>query len=273
MKIYDDNMASTPRRGGGGGGGGARAAERFAAAASISPFTQDGLMPSTTTDFRETKASASSLPTSRMRGTWIAGVDRSDVGMSLSRVLSECDDNNGLTSTTKLPGSFGEELCRVIGGLVKGSLVLVGGDPGVGKSTLMMQVATLVAGRDFQPSDTASQSDDDDDDDDDDCKVLYVSGEESAAQIAMRARRLSDAEASNSYTDTKNNYKLSQNHFETLYVQSATRLDDVLESVVRTKPSLMIIDSIQTLYLEDVAGSAGSISQVKECTTGNDGHE
>ena len=119
------------------------------------------------------------------------------------------------------------ELDRVLGGgAVAGSLVLVGGAPGIGKSTLLLQICdSLCAGR----------------------SVLYVSGEESERQLKLRAQRLGVAP-------------------EQLYILSETRLSDVLEAVEEIKPDILIVDSIQTLYNEDNDSSPGSVSQVKDCT-------
>ena len=119
------------------------------------------------------------------------------------------------------------ELNRVLGGgAVAGSLVLVGGAPGIGKSTLLLQIcAQLCAGR----------------------KVLYVSGEESERQLKLRAQRLGVAP-------------------EELYILSETRLSDILEAVEEMKPDILIADSIQTLYNEENESSPGSVSQVKDCT-------
>ena len=119
------------------------------------------------------------------------------------------------------------ELNRVLGGgAVAGSLVLVGGAPGIGKSTLLLQIcAQLCAGR----------------------KVLYVSGEESERQLKLRAQRLGVAP-------------------EELYILSETRLSDILEAVEEMQPDILIADSIQTLYNEENESSPGSVSQVKDCT-------
>ena len=119
------------------------------------------------------------------------------------------------------------ELDRVLGGgAVEGSLVLVGGAPGIGKSTLLLQICnSLCSGR----------------------KVLYVSGEESEKQIKLRAERIGVASAD-------------------LYILSETRLTDILESVNQLQPDILIVDSIQTLYNEMNESSPGSVSQVKDCT-------
>ncbi len=120
-----------------------------------------------------------------------------------------------------------QELNRVLGGgLVPGSLVLIGGDPGIGKSTLILQAAAkLAAGG----------------------PVVYVSAEESAQQIKLRADRLGV-------------------HEDALLVLSETNLDQILDSLEETDPGLLIIDSIQTVYLDEITSAAGSVSQVRECT-------
>ena len=119
------------------------------------------------------------------------------------------------------------ELDRVLGGgAVKGSLVLVGGAPGIGKSTLMLQICKKL-GEQF--------------------RVLYVSGEESVHQLKLRAKRL--------HVESKN-----------LYVLSETNLGDVLECVNEEQPEVLIVDSIQTLYNEELNSPAGSVGQVKDCT-------
>ena len=119
------------------------------------------------------------------------------------------------------------ELDRVLGGgAVKGSLVLVGGAPGIGKSTLMLQICKKL-GQQF--------------------RVLYISGEESVHQLKLRAKRL-------------------QVESENLYVLSETNLGDVLECVNEEQPEVLIVDSIQTLYNEELNSPAGSVGQVKDCT-------
>ena len=119
------------------------------------------------------------------------------------------------------------ELDRVLGGgAVKGSLVLVGGAPGIGKSTLMLQICDSL------------------------CRfatVLYVSGEESERQIKLRAERL-------------------RGRGEGLYLLAETNLENLVDAVHQLKPDVLIVDSIQTLYHGDVTSSPGSVSQVKECT-------
>ncbi len=120
-----------------------------------------------------------------------------------------------------------EEFNRALGGgIVPGSVVLIGGDPGIGKSTLLLQVSALLA--------------------DNGNTTLYVSGEESVQQIKMRADRLSIAA-------------------DKLFVLSETSVDRILEQWERIEPQLVVIDSIQSVFLEDLESSAGSIGQVREC--------
>ncbi|KAH9714200.1 RECA 2 domain-containing protein [Citrus sinensis] len=131
-------------------------------------------------------------------------------------------------------GLFGNEVARVLGGgLVPGSLVLIGGDPGVGKSTLLLQMAAIIA----DVHDLGEPS-----------PVVYVSGEESVEQIGNRADRMMIAT-------------------EELFLYSSTDIEDIVEKVQPLSPRALIIDSIQTVYLRGVAGSAGGLMQVKECTS------
>lgn len=119
------------------------------------------------------------------------------------------------------------ELDRVLGGgIVQGSLILVGGDPGIGKSTLMLQICQHL-GQSFS--------------------ILYVSGEESERQIKLRANRL--------HVDTEN-----------LSLISLTEMESVIALIANTKPDIVITDSIQTMTSSAVASAAGSITQVRECT-------
>jgi DNA repair protein RadA/Sms len=137
-------------------------------------------------------------------------------------------DSIGSAAIDRIPVPI-SELDRVLGGgLVPGSLVLVGGDPGIGKSTLVLQTAAALAEAGAGP-------------------VLYVSAEESAQQIRLRADRLGV-----SHPD--------------LWVLSETDLDRVLREAEERQPGLLIVDSIQTVYLDDMTSAAGSVSQVRECT-------
>lgn len=144
-----------------------------------------------------------------------------------------------------LPGESGQELNRVLGGgVVPGSLVLVGGEPGVGKSTFLLQLSNMMS-----ISSTLSPSTDTSLETAGNSPVLYVSGEESSEQIGSRAERLGVGSNSN------------------VYLYSATRLELILEAIVRLQPSAVIIDSIQTIYLDDINSSAGSVVQVRECAS------
>ena len=120
-----------------------------------------------------------------------------------------------------------EELDRVLGGgIVKGSLVLLGGEPGIGKSTLILQICNKIKGNG---------------------KVLYVSGEESAEQIKLRADRLGISN-------------------EDILFLGETNIEIIGQVIIEIKPKLVIIDSIQTMYSEELSAAAGSVSQVREIT-------
>lgn len=145
------------------------------------------------------------------------------VGLSRKpQTIDQVDGDNEIRFSTGM-----EELDRVLGGgAVAGSLVLVGGAPGIGKSTLLLQICNSL------------------------CRertVLYISGEESERQLKLRAQRLGVSS-------------------DRLYILSETRLSDVLETTSEIKPDILIIDSVQTLYCEDNESSPGSVSQVKDCT-------
>lgn len=125
-------------------------------------------------------------------------------------------------------GTGMKELDRVLGGgIVKGSLILIGGDPGIGKSTLLLQVCRNLTSNGH--------------------KVLYVSGEESLQQIKMRAERLGEFQ-------------------KDMYLHCETDLDVIASAMERVAPEVMVVDSIQTMMLEEVSNAAGSVSQVREVT-------
>lgn len=139
------------------------------------------------------------------------------------KTLSEIEMNQAARMSTGMG-----ELDRVLGGgIVQGSLVLVGGDPGIGKSTLLLQVCQNL-------SDAGK-------------KVLYISGEESLQQIRLRAERMG------SFT-------------EHLLILCETDLQAVRETITRLQPQVVVIDSIQTMYNESVSSAPGSVSQVREST-------
>ena len=143
-----------------------------------------------------------------------------DVNVS---TLSQIETREELRTTTNM-----EELDRVLGGgIVKGSLILVGGDPGIGKSTLLLQVCRNLS---LQKK-----------------RVLYISGEESLQQIKIRAERIGE------FT-------------ESLSLLCETNLDIIHEVIKKEKPEVVVIDSIQTMYNEAVSSAPGSVSQVREST-------
>ncbi|MEW5868094.1 MAG: DNA repair protein RadA [Chloroflexota bacterium] len=135
----------------------------------------------------------------------------------------------------RIPLSIGE-FARVLGGgVVPGSVVLIGGDPGIGKSTLLLQVALEMAHR---------------------VSVLYVSGEESERQIKMRAQRLLRG------AESENGQAGAIPH--DLFLVTETNLQVILEHIGEVRPQLLIVDSVQTTYLPELDSSAGSVSQVRE---------
>ena len=153
-------------------------------------------------------------------------------GRSLSQNIPNLSDNIlelediGIDSDVRYDTGIGE-LNRVLGGgLVKGSLVLLGGEPGIGKSTILLQICQFLG---------------------EEHSVLYVSGEESARQIKLRAQRLG--------VDTEN-----------LYILTATDAEAIAETISSCNPNVAIIDSIQTMSIGRISSSPGSITQVRECT-------
>lgn len=152
------------------------------------------------------------------------GAKSSAVGIPLNRPKSIAEVE--VTDELRFSTGMGE-LDRVLGGgAVKGSLVLVGGAPGIGKSTLMLQICDSLCRF---------------------AKVLYVSGEESERQIKLRAERL-------------------KVRGEGLYLLAETNLENLTDAVHEMKPDILIVDSIQTMYNGDMSSAPGSVSQVKECT-------
>ncbi|KAK3131627.1 hypothetical protein QOZ80_6AG0509040 [Eleusine coracana subsp. coracana] len=163
--------------------------------------------------------------------SWIPQKSKEMVPQSLEDVNKGFDQAEWRIPLT---GRFGMEISRVLGGgIVPGSLILVGGDPGVGKSSLMLQVASNVL-EGFKDEESSP--------------VIYVSGEESIEQIGLRASRMN--------ITSKN-----------LFLYSGTDIEDILDKIQPLSPRALIIDSIQTVYLTSFAGSAGNLTQVKECTS------
>ncbi len=138
-------------------------------------------------------------------------------------LLSQIESKNSTRTSTGM-----SELDRVLGGgVVAGSAVLIGGEPGIGKSTLLLQAAMAYQGK----------------------NVLYVSGEESEEQIKLRANRLKE------YSDNSG-----------LYIYSESNLNSIIEQASKNPYDLMVIDSIQTLFNPEIESSPGSVSQVRECS-------
>ncbi len=143
---------------------------------------------------------------------------------------------------------FGE-LDRVLGGgIVPGSLVLIGGDPGIGKSTLLLQTANLMSKH---------------------YRVLYVCGEESGKQVKLRASRLgvegTKGEIESAATEAASQLTVADG--ANLYIQAETDLEEILRELESLKPHVAVIDSIQTVYFPALTSAAGSVAQVRECTS------
>lgn len=151
----------------------------------------------------------------------ISGIERAGVKPQLLRDVTAKEE-------TRID-MFDAELNRVLGGgLVKGSLVLIGGEPGIGKSTLVLQTVLQMKG----------------------LRTLYVSGEESAQQLKIRADRLAGGSAD----------------MENCYIFCETNLEQVFVQAQNLQPDVLIIDSVQTMYTERAESSPGSITQVRECS-------
>ncbi len=167
-------------------------------------------------------------------GCWNSLVEETVSNDNFAKKTTETKKNEpkllkDLTAGGEIRYSSGyKELDRVLGGgIVKGSLILFSGDPGIGKSTLLLQVCSKFA----EPF-----------------KMLYVSGEESVSQIKLRAERLGI-------------------NSERLYVLSETNTENIVNAIEKISPSLVIIDSIQTMSTENTSTSAGSVSQIRESTS------
>ena len=178
--------------------------------------------------FKEIKASPQ--PISKGRGGFGSHGGVSERGRDAAKVLRLKDISAHDDPRIDMHDA---ELNRVLGGgLVPGSIVLLGGEPGIGKSTLSLQTMLNLT----------------------DKRILYVSGEESAHQLKMRAQRL--AVAGGSATDTDNFMVLCENSLEAIF-----------DHIKEVQPELIVVDSIQTISTEDVESSAGSIAQVRECAS------
>ncbi len=162
----------------------------------------------------------SSVPVARTAGQKSRrGVNLTDKIVSLNDAESSCDEVRYKTGVSELDRVLG-------GGLVKGSIVLLGGEPGIGKSTLLLQICQYMC----QERD-----------------ILYVSGEESVRQIKLRAQRLGVTSGN-------------------LYLLAESDAESICETIVKNKPDIVIIDSIQTMSIPTISSTPGSITQVRECT-------
>lgn len=179
-------------------------------------------------------------------GAWGSMVEEVVTPPAAAPVRAVAHGLNGQSTPVRLSDIAGEaeerfslpigEFARVLGGgIVPGSIVLIGGDPGIGKSTLTLQMAVEVS---------AERT------------VLYVSGEESERQIKMRALRLLRAGDGGPMPSP-----------EALYLVTETNLNTIFEHVAQIHPDVLIVDSIQTVYLPEMESTAGSVSQVRECAS------
>jgi len=175
-----------------------------------------------------------------------AAVSRSAAGLGAGRSTPRRLADIGGDAEERLPLSI-NEFARVLGGgVVPGSLVLIGGDPGIGKSTLLLQVALEMALK---------------------YPVLYVSGEESERQIKMRAMRLLKPERARRKSQSEPAPAEEPSWPDNLLLVTETNLEAILEHVRNLQPGLLIVDSIQTTYLPELESTAGSVSQVRECAS------
>ena len=156
--------------------------------------------------------------------------------------LSEISDH----PQARLASGYGE-LDRVLGGgVVPGSLVLIGGDPGIGKSTLLLQVANQVAQQ---------------------FRVLYVCAEESGQQVKLRSQRLGIAIGQSAKKQKPTSQRSEHPSPENLYLLPEIDLETILTELDTLKPQIAIVDSIQAIYYSALNSAPGSVSQVRECTT------
>ena len=184
--------------------------------------------------FKEIKVTSSSPKLGEVRRGLNSGTSAQSSALSAGKVLRLRDISAHDDPRINM---HDEELNRVLGGgLVPGSIVLLGGEPGIGKSTLSLQTMLNLPEK----------------------RVLYVSGEESAHQLKMRAERLLAGKSGKSG---------DSGEFENFLILTENSLETIFEHIKEVQPELIIIDSIQTISTEDVESSAGSIAQVRECAS------
>ncbi|NES75996.1 MULTISPECIES: DNA repair protein RadA [Okeania] len=215
---------------------------------------------------KSTTAALQRLGLTDIGGSQASESDKSSGQPRASFLLSQISDQ----SLSRMPSGF-EELDRVLGGgIVPGSLVLIGGEPGIGKSTLLLQVANQLSSR---------------------CRVLYVSAEESGQQVKLRSQRLivnlneveqedkdnvSNVEMDEDLSSNENQESNSNSEtikdsttdsHENLFLLPETDLEVILRELESLKPYLAVIDSIQTIYFASLTSAPGSVAQVRECTS------
>ncbi|KAK4395183.1 DNA repair protein RadA [Sesamum angolense] len=223
---------------------------------------ETGTMKQFTTESANRKVSGIQVSENVVR-SWLPKVAGGPTPIKLTDVYGQIDESNW---RIPLPGLFGAEVERVLGGgLVPGSLVLVGGDPGVGKSTLLLQIAALIA--EGNAADVPA-------------RAIYVSGEEMLHMLPDIVPYAEEAFFSSSVCNSCFILVLVEQignradrlciKTEELFLYSSTNIEDILEQAKRLSPRAVVIDSIQTVYLEGVTGSAGGDVQIGHVTKTGD---
>ncbi|MEN8446478.1 MAG: DNA repair protein RadA [Cyanobacteria bacterium J06555_13] len=191
----------------------------------------------------EAKETASTRPSMKSRTTSTRR-KKAPAQPRLSLTFNQIQDH----PQARIPSGY-QELDRVLGGgIVPGSLVLLGGDPGIGKSTLLLQTANQLAKG---------------------TPILYVCAEESGQQVKLRSLRLgiNQAETDSSRSNGKKSKAVTEGILENLYLLPETNLETILEELDSLRPKVAVIDSIQALFYSALTSAPGSVAQVRECTS------
>ncbi|MEL7068522.1 MAG: DNA repair protein RadA [Cyanobacteria bacterium J06581_3] len=191
----------------------------------------------------EAKETASTRPSMKSR-TASTRRKKAPAQPRLSLTFNQIQDH----PQARIPSGY-QELDRVLGGgIVPGSLVLLGGDPGIGKSTLLLQTANQLAKG---------------------TPILYVCAEESGQQVKLRSLRLgiNQAETDSSRSNGKKSKAVTEGILENLYLLPETNLETILEELDSLRPKVAVIDSIQALFYSALTSAPGSVAQVRECTS------
>jgi DNA repair protein RadA/Sms len=201
-----------------------------------------------------TKQSAVDVPSRGGVSGWQGGQNNGKSGLKTPKARASLTfDQISDRQVARWESGYGE-LDRVLGGgIVPGSMVLIGGDPGIGKSTLLLQVSNKLAQR---------------------YRILYISGEESGQQIKLRASRLGVSKDASEVVEENGKVveeevpqpKNSESIGADLYVLPETDLEEILREIDSLKPNVAVIDSIQTIFLPALTSAPGSVAQVRECT-------